>query len=343
MYADILKYMLKRSFFLAGILLFFFNTLKSQSEFPKPVYPTHVIFDTDFGPDYDDVGAITLLHCFADSGWVDILATMGSSKYKNAAAAISVFNTYFNRPDLPIGLVGGKAVELGDKQHWTDSVIKRYPHKIKSNQDVPDAQDLYRKILAAQPDHSVTIITVGFLTNLANLLNSPHDAFSPLNGFDLVKRKVRNLVCMAGRFPTGKEFNLEEDVSASNKVLAEWPTTILFSGFEIGQKIKTGLPLINNDKIQNSPVKDVFSICIPMAKEDSAGRMSWDETAVLVAIKGWRDYYILEKGTCTINPDGVNKWEDIGDTRAHLVEKQSPLVVSEIINQLIMHQPMKQQ
>jgi pyrimidine-specific ribonucleoside hydrolase len=342
MQTHVLKYMLRKSFLLAGILICFCSSLKSQSEFPKPAYPMRVIFDTDFGPDYDDVGAITLLHCFADSGWIDILATMGSSKYQNAAAAINVFNTYFGRPEIPVGMVRGNAVELGDKQHWTDTVVRRYPHRIQSNQDVPDALALYRKILAAQPDHSVTIITVGFLTNLANLLNSSQDAYSSLNGYDLVKRKVRILVSMGGRFPSGREFNLAEDVNASKKVLAEWPTNILFSGFEIGQKIKTGLLLINNDKIQNSPVKDVFSICIPMAKEDSAGRMSWDETAVLVAVKGWRDYYTLENGTCTINPDGINEWKDTGDTRAHLVEKQSPLIVSEIINQLIMHQPMKQ-
>ena len=140
-------------------------------------------------------------------------------------------------------MVTGVAVELGDKQHWTDSVISRYPHRIKSNQDVPDALSLYRKILAGQPDHSVTIITVGFLTNLANLLNSPGDDYSALNGYELVKRKVRRLVCMAGRFPSGREFNLDQDVKSSQKVLTDWPTPILFSGFEIGQKIKTGLPL----------------------------------------------------------------------------------------------------
>lgn len=30
--------------------------------------PPAVIFDTDMGPDYDDVGAIALLHAFADKG-----------------------------------------------------------------------------------------------------------------------------------------------------------------------------------------------------------------------------------------------------------------------------------
>ena len=331
--------MFKNSLLLFAVFFCGIGAIRSQQDFPKPVYPLHVIFDTDFGPDYDDVGAITLLHCFADSGLVNILATIGSSKYKNAAAAINVFNTYFNRPGIPVAIVRGDAVELGDKQHWTDTIISRYPHKIQNNQDVPDALDLYRKILSSQPDQSVTIITVGFLTNLANLLKSSGDSWSSLNGYELVKKKVRNLVSMAGRFPTGREFNLAEDENASKIVLAEWPTTILFSGFEIGQKIKTGLPLIHDEQIQKSPVKDVFSICIPLAKEDSAGRMSWDETAVLVAVKGWQEYYNLEKGNCKINPDGFNEWEKTGGNRAHLVEKQSPQAVGEIINQLLLHQP----
>ena len=327
--------------FPAILLTHSFNIVFSQADFPRPSYPLHVIFDTDFGPDYDDVGAITLLHCFADSGLIRILATMASSRHKNVAAAINVFNTYFNRPDIPIGVVRGNGVELGDKQHWTDSIISRYPHHIRNNQDAEDARRLYRKILASQPDHSVTIITVGFLTNLADLLESSRDSCSSLNGYDLVQRKVSSLVCMGGRFPSGREFNLAEDVNATKKVLADWPTSIIFSGFEIGRKIKSGLPLIQNGRIQNSPVKDVFAICIPMAPEDSAGRMSWDETAVFAAVKGWRNYYDLETGNCTINSDGINEWNPAGTKQAHLVEKQSPLLIGEIINQLLMHQPVK--
>ena len=331
--------MVKKFLFVIGISSIYLNSLLAQADFSLRTYPLQVIFDTDFGPDYDDVGAIAILHCFADSGYVRILATMASSKHNNVAAAIDVFNTYFNRPEIPIGVVRGNAVTLGDKQHWTDTIISRYPHQIKSNRDVPDALFLYRKILASQPDHSVTIITVGFLTNLAKLLESSPDSLSPLSGYELVKRKVYNLVCMAGRFPSGKEFNLAEDITSAQKVFTDWPTTILFSGFEIGQKIRSGLPLIHNANIQHSPVKDVFSICIPLAAEDSSGRMSWDETAVFVAVKGWKTHYKLGKGKCTIDSNGLNEWSNNGIRQAHLVEKESPLVVSEIINQLIMHQP----
>jgi inosine-uridine nucleoside N-ribohydrolase len=328
-----------RLFFISFLCIFAGSTARSQSQFPNPVYPLHVIFDTDFGPDYDDVGAITLLHGFADSGYIQILATMASSKHRNVASAINVFNTYFNRPEIPIGVVSGMAIELGDKQHWTDSVIKRYPHQIQSNQQAFDALDLYRKILASQPDHSVTIVTVGFLTNLANLLKSEPDQFSGLNGTDLVRKKVINLVSMGGRFPAGREFNLDQDPNSSLKVMNAWPTPILFSGFEIGQKIKTGLPIIQDRKIEHSPVKDVFALCIPMAKEDSAGRMSWDETAVLIAVKGWKPFYDLNTGTCVMQADGTNQWKQEGNQMAHLVEKKSPEEMSFMINQLIMHQP----
>ncbi|HEY2348510.1 MAG TPA: nucleoside hydrolase [Puia sp.] len=331
--------MLHRPFFLIFIFICFFSSAWSQTAFPAPEYRMHVIFDTDFGPDYDDVGAITLLHAFADSGYIRILAMVASSKYKNVAAAINVFNTYFNRPDIPIGVVQGNAVALGDKQHWTDSILIRYPHKIQNNDEAENALDLYRRILASQPDHSVSIITVGFLTNLANLLESGPDKYSKLNGADLVRKKVKSLVCMAGRFPTGREFNLDQDPASSKKLMSSWPEPILFSGFEIGQKIKTGLPLIHDDRIRHSPVKDVFAQCIPMSAEDSSGRMSWDETAVFVAVRGWRNYYDLQMGDCRISSDGSNEWINSGKMKAHLVEKKSPREIEAIINHLIMHQP----
>jgi len=331
---------MKKKSLLFSIIFFFYSHLtEAQALFPTGPYPLHVIFDTDFGPDYDDVGAITLLHCFADSGYVQILATIASSKFQNVAAALNVFNTYFNRPEIPIGVVSGDAVALGDRQHWTDSVIRHYPHQIQTNQQVPDALLLYRKLLAAQPDHSVTVITVGFLTNLSNLLRSAPDQYSPLNGYDLVKKKVYRLVSMGGKFPAGWEFNLDQDIPAAEKVFADWPTPMLLSGFEIGEKIRTGLPLIHNEKIQHSPVKEVFALCIPMAAEDNAGRMSWDETAVWVAVKGWSDYYMLKSGRCIIHPDGKDEWNENGG-HAHLIEKVSPAIMTDWINQHLMHQPM---
>jgi inosine-uridine nucleoside N-ribohydrolase len=301
--------------------------------------PVPVIFDTDMGPDYDDVGAIAMLHAFADKGEATILATIASTKYEGVGPVLSVLNTYFKRSMLPIGVPRGEASVLRDTQHWSDSLIANYPHLYRSNDDAMDAVALYRKILAAQPDNSVTLITVGFLTNISNLLQSKGDEYSPLSGADLVNKKVNKLVSMAGRFPSGKEFNVHIDTKASRYVFTNFKKPIILSGFEIGAKIKTGLPLIQNADIKDSPVKDVFRISIPMAKEDRDGRMSWDETAVLVAVRGVEPYYKLSCGAMVVAQDGSNTWNPNGRGHCRLVESQPPANVQKVINELIMHQP----
>ena len=319
------------------ILVCFAIGASAQSK-PKPV---NIILDSDMGPDYDDVGAITILHALADKGEANILATMASTKYDGVAGVLSVFNTYFGRPGLSIGVPKGKALTLRDWQHWTDTLLLKYPHPIKSNEEAWDAVKLYRKVLAAQPDQSVTIVTIGFLTNLSNLLNTGADEYSSLTGTELVTKKVKLLVCMAGKYPSGYEFNVMQDAPASQNVYTNWPTRIILSGFEIGEKIKAGLPLIHIAAIKNDPVKDVFRISIPMAKEDAAGRMSWDETAVLVAIKGYSDWYTLHPGKITVAADGKNGWDDSATGQAYLVEKVDYHQVQDLINTLIQHQPAK--
>jgi pyrimidine-specific ribonucleoside hydrolase len=302
--------------------------------------PLPVVFDTDMGPDYDDVGAIALLHAFADSGKATILATMASNKYEGVAAVLSVFNTFFHRADIPVGVPRGAAVDQRDKQHWTDTILARYPHAIRQNSEAYDAVTLYRRVLAGQRDHSVVIITVGFLTNLAGLLQSSPDSYSPLGGQQLVAKKVKQLVSMAGKFPEGWEFNVFKDSTASRYVVDHWPTPILYSGFEIGVKIKCGLPLVRDTAIRHSPVKDVFRISLPQAAEDSAGRSSWDETAVLVAIGGYRPYYTVQRGRMVVAVNGSDRWEDLADgEQAHLVEARPAEEVQAVINDLIRHQP----
>jgi len=324
-----------RKVFILFLIFYYTTSAFAQS----PVKPVNIIFDSDMGPDYDDVGAITILHTLADKGEAKILATIASTKYEGVAGILNVFNTYFKRPDIPVGVPKGYALELRDFQHWTDTLLAKYPHKIKTNDEAEDAVKLYRKILSAEPDNSVTIVTIGFLTNLSNLLNTKADAYSSLSGKELVKEKVKLLVCMAGKFPSGFEFNVMKDAAASQNVYAHWDTKIIFSGFEIGDKIKAGLPLIRNTSIKNDPTKDVFRISIPMAKEDSLGRKSWDETAVLVAIKGYSNWYTLHKGRIIVADDGSDKWDDSGSGQAYLVEKVDYMRVQDLINLLIMHQP----
>lgn len=298
----------------------------------------NLILDTDIGPDYDDVGAMAVMHALADSGKVNILATMASNKVVTIASVLSVLNTWFGRPEIPIGVVKGKSVDLKAWQKWDSVLLADYPHRIKSNDEAEDAVTLYRKILSSQPDHSVTIVTIGFFTNIANLLRSKADQYSSLDGTQLVERKVAQLVSMAGRFPSGSEFNVNQDAASSKYVAEHCPVKFLLSGFEIGWEVRTGLALAKAGG-PRTPVKDVFARCIPMDKQDSLGRMSWDETAVLVAINGYEKYYDVLEGYFVVKDDGSNEWDENGEGHFHLVQRVSPVEVQQVIETLMAHRP----
>jgi len=305
------------------------------------VPPVSVIFDTDMGPDYDDVGALALLHALADSGEVRILATVSSNMYTNSVPCIEVINTYFGRPDIPLGaprngvnIFEQRFAERDD--YWAVNLPKRYPHKIKRTEDAPDAVSVYRQVLSAQPDSSVNIISTGFFTNLAALLQSKPDKYSDLDGTALVKKKVKRLISMAGSFPQGREFNVCTDSAASVIVAEQWPTPITLSGFEIGVNILTGKRLVASN-IKNSPVKDVFVMGLTV---DVDGRMSWDETAALVGARGCRDYFGTVKGRMIVAPNGDNSWQDDPNgTMERLVWKMPKEQLTYIIEDMMMHQP----
>jgi pyrimidine-specific ribonucleoside hydrolase len=301
--------------------------------------PVKIIFDTDMGPDYDDVGALTMLHAFADKGEAELLATIASTQYNGVATVLDILNTYFRRPDLAVGVPKGNALQLKDFQHWTDTLIARYPYSIKSNEEAADAVTLCRRILASQPDQSVTIVTVGFLTNIAGLLQSLPDEHSTLNGIALVEKKVHRLVSMAGAFPSGHEFNVKMDAASASYVFNHFPRPILLSGVEIGFPIKTGLQLTNNTEIKNSPVKDVYRMCMAMTTEDTHGRSSWDQTAVLVAVRGHEPWFDVKEGRIISDAEGRNEWDHPAKGHCYLIQKSERAVVAKEIEGLMMHQP----
>ncbi len=330
---------MKKSTFISAILLMTFLVSCSYNHNNKK--QVSVIFDSDMGPDYDDVGALTILHALAHESYVDILATIASNKYELTAPCMDVINTYYEKHEIPVGAAKTDGVNIGCWQKWADTLVAVYPHKILKNDDATDARLLYRKILNSQPDSSVIIITVGYLTNLKDLLQTPPDTISNLNGFDLVKKKVKVLVSMAGKFPEGKEWNLWKDSSASVYVYEKWPVKVIFTGWEIGSAIHTGLKVAQANI--KSPAHNVFRIAIPMAEEDKKGRMSWDETAVLIGVFGPEKYFNLQKGRIIVQPDGSNKWEkDINGPQEYVTWKLSADSLGRIIDNYMSYVPVKQ-
>jgi inosine-uridine nucleoside N-ribohydrolase len=279
--------------------------------------PVKLIFDTDMGNDVDDVMALCMIHNLQKRGACELLAVTLTKDHPQAAAFTDVVNTFFGAPDTPIGVVRngaapepGKFNKLADEKNADGSF--RYPHKLLSGADAPEAVGLLRKILAAQPDKSVVLAQVGFFTNFARLLDSKPDDYSPLNGRDLIAKKVKFLSIMAGAFQTVNwntrhlEYNVVKDVPAAQKIAKQWPTPVFWSGFEIG--VAAAFPHVSIEQdlnyVTHHPLKESYYLYMPPPHD----RPTWDPTAVLYAIYPDRGYFDLSPpGTVTVE-DNAATW-----------------------------------
>ena len=197
--------------------------------------PMPVILDTDMDSDVDDVAALAQLHIMADRGEVEMLGVMVSGHNEWSAPCVDAINTFYGRPDLSIGLVSGKR-GIRQNSAYAREVAEAFPQDFMAKHEKIESAALYRRLLAAQPDHSVTIVSIGDLTNLAALLDSKGDANSPLDGRALVAAKVAHYVCMGSRYPaetdpgTGKWGNFRTDPVSTREVVERWPTMLTFTG-----------------------------------------------------------------------------------------------------------------
>ncbi|MFC2111890.1 nucleoside hydrolase, partial [Bacteroidota bacterium] len=289
----------------------------------------------------DDVGAIAILHALADSGKCEILATISSNKYPFIGPTIEAFNRYFKRPDIPIGVPKGGGVNHTNRNHWNDSIVYKYLPEKKTNEDYPSAVKVYRQVLASQPDKSITIVTVGFTTNLANLLKSGADDYSPLEGRELIDKKVKKWVAMAGEFPEGYEFNVYKDAEASYYTFNHWPTPVLFSGFEIGNSILTGHQVAESGSAGN-PVAWAYQYNLKTWEgKHVKNRQSWDQTAVLCSIENPEHYfYVIGPGRFVANENGSNYWDPETDAGHYfLVHKYPYQIIADTLDRLMKHEP----
>jgi len=305
--------MLHQPFRCLPLLAVFFAIFCRSAPAAHP--PVAIIFDTDMGNDVDDALALAMLHTLDSRGESQLLAVTVSKDNRLAAAFCDAINRFYGRGEIPIGLVqGGATTDTGKfltLAEQKDGQQLRYPNRFAAGNSPPAATDVLRQTLAKQSDNSVVIVQVGFSTNLARLLNSPADRFSPLTGRALVERKVRLLEVMAGWFapdlvtrdPPGAEYNIVQDVAAAQQLVEDWPTPIIWSGFEIGRAIEYPHESIDRDfgYVAHHPVAEAYRLYNPPPHN----RPTWDLTSVLHAARPADHYFGLsEPGHVTISDTG---------------------------------------
>jgi inosine-uridine nucleoside N-ribohydrolase len=272
--------------------------------------PVRLIFDTDMGNDVDDALALGVIHALQSRGEAKLLAVTITKDNPYAATFIDIVDTFYGRGGIPIGMVrNGKTPEdsamirvPSERRNPDKSFV--YPRRLVSGTSAPDAVTILRQALATQPDGSVVIVQVGFSTNLARLLASGPDDSSPLTGAQLAARKVRLVSAMAGAFPAGNpEYNVKTDIPSARKVIDEWPSAIVFSGFEIGQALLFPSSAIEHGFAWtvNHPVADAYRAYMRMPYD----RPTWDLTAALYAVRADSNYFSLSPpGRVTVDAEG---------------------------------------
>ena len=309
--------------------------------------PEKIIFDTDMYTDFDDVGALATLHALADAGECEILGTVACTRGAPSVGMVEIINAYYGRPNIPVGVNRELGIGPLGRSHAIYDIyldmVKARPDVAKhpSSETAPDANEIYRKILAAQPDGSVTICSVGFTTNLRRLLETKGDAISPLDGRALVAKKVKAWYAMACRYPDGYEYNSKEDGESSKIAFRDWPTPIYFLDWCYGVEVKCGVPVSKVGGTVN-PVRDVFKRALTAYKEAEKGHAAWDEVTVLAAVRGWQSYFGTVRGKFDIvDEKGKNAWTPNPKGNHYVLTVKTPKAeVGKIVDELMARGPM---
>lgn len=304
-----------------------------------------IIFDTDMDSDCDDVGALAILHALADNGECEILATVVSSVNPHSAPCVEAINTFYGRADL---LVGAPRKGPSKPSKYAKPIADAFAHKLASSDKAPEVMEVYRSVLSKQPDGSVTIVTVGYLTNIASLLKLPAKGDQPA-GVDLVKAKVKAWVCMGGNFigePAKDDMklgnnNFSYDKTAAIYAVENWPGRLVFVGREIGSVpsgLKAGACLAKLP--ENNPIRAGYAHWFGGVPKD---RHVADPTTVLYAVRGLRDYWDEHApGRMMLNADMTFTWQDEARARqSYLLKKKvkNDREIEKVIEGLMMQAP----
>jgi len=262
----------------------------------------NVVFDTDIGPDCDDVGALMLLLNMEKEGLCTLSAVTHSTSSPFGCGCVDVICRAEGRDDVPIGTLkrGGVCCGFNDGK-YNEVISGLYKNRFSGGREAPDAVRVMRQAFVENDE--VLLIAVGPLGNIADFLQSGPDDLSPLSGIELARAKCPRFVCMGGMLSGDRrEFNFIVEPEATRFVLANWPTEIEFSEFSVGADVETGATL-------SQTLGRLHPAALAYALYSPHGRASFDQTAVYQAILPENDLFELsERGWMSLDDQNATVW-----------------------------------
>jgi len=264
-----------------------------------------VILDTDIGSSTDDLFSLEMLYRYEDEGRCRLLGVVVNREGEDCAACADVMNTYYGHGNIPIGLIRDG---IKNPKVWidykalpthTDNHGKlMFQRSVADYSSLPNGWQLYRRLLSAQPDHSVNIVSIGFLSCLAQLLESEPDSYSSLSGVELVRSKVKCIYMQGGVFGEAEEpdFNFAQGITFAKTFFRNWPREVdmIFSPMEVGQDVEYTPEQVVTDVswTDTHPIKQVY-----MHYDCNTGQRMWDVMSVIQAVEGDALFSLSARGT----------------------------------------------
>lgn len=309
-----------------------------------------VIIDSDFSTDVDDVLAMSMAINMQNNNLIKIRGiALCSSSIRGVEALNALLNAH-KVHDIPVATAGEKGIVLGSKYIFN---MSNRPH---SQNYVYGTTNFYRMMLASNPG-KINIITLGQLTNIADLLNSGPDIHSPLTGRELVAEKVNCIYIVGGKhngklennifyggenYGNNKYYNNTKVAEAARLVANEFPTRQVWLESDVIGSFKVGDFYMKEDKqchdIVTQALKDFGT---------TTGSASFDPFAIWIAtmeMNGVLSNYgiSLQKGAMHINLNGTSYFID-GNAGIHerIMKHWNDNTYKEIINKCLQEEFVK--
>ncbi|MCK5456052.1 MAG: hypothetical protein KAI45_02930 [Melioribacteraceae bacterium] len=338
------RFLIHITFSTCLIMLFSIFSCNTQEERGANKSTLKVIYDGDIGPDPCDYTTLSMLHNYHKKGMIELLGFMGETPDQYLPSVFSVFNQVYGN-DIPIATFKNPADTIYNgsvKILYDDYVNQMQGANINKlltekygNQNtltyatVPNAVELYRQLLSEAEDNSVTIYAAGQLCNFPALFESQGDQYSPLNGKELIKKKVKDFVFMGGRFPRSYGLHPPEmgewnwwalgykNITKNTiNAIRSINKPIVYIGFEVGFPLHVGNEIMKKLG-KDHPVYDAYAntkVYDP-EKENPA----FDEVALYYLVEGGLDsYFGLVKGKAVIDENGGNDWSSDDSNESYL-------------------------
>lgn len=268
-----------------------------------------IIIDTDLGSSTDDVATLCMAYSYMRQGRAELLGIVVDRMGEQNAVFADILNTYYGFPRIPIGLCRNGVETPQIFTDYAHIAEKKRPDGTplftRTQTMFKDDYKVYRKILASQPDNSVTVLSIGFLTSLANLLTSSPDEYSQLDGVSLVAKKIKRIIVMGGKFDENDkngEYNIQQSGRFAETFFRLLPSSIPvdYSPEAVGNALywtKTEI-LQTMAHIDVHPLKQIYLDC----PEDPYQRM-WDPLTIIQAVEGDEYFSWSPQGNVSLQND----------------------------------------